>query len=140
MEQQDIFGPVFAMALLTLTVWVYLYARRLPFILSSNFAPEELTSLELQRRSPPVVVNPSDNLKNLFELPVLFYVLCLYLFVTAQVDQVYLVAAWVFVGFRVLHSVMHCTLNVVPIRFLLYVVASFSLWFIAVRGAWQVFA
>jgi hypothetical protein len=39
------------------------------------------------------VSNPSDNLKNLFEIPVLFYALALYLFITNQVDVAYVTAA-----------------------------------------------
>jgi hypothetical protein len=62
---------------------------------------------ELARLSPPSVSNPSDNLKNLFELPVLFYALSLYLFVTRQVDGTYVAAAWVFFVFRVAHSAIH---------------------------------
>ena len=47
-------------------------------------------------------------------------------------------AAWVFVGFRVLHSVMHCTLNIVNVRFALYLVAALALWFMLLRSVWQV--
>ena len=36
--------------------------------------------------------NPSDNLKNLFEMPVLFYALSLYLYATSQVDGLYVAA------------------------------------------------
>jgi hypothetical protein len=44
----------------------------------------------------PQISNPSDNLKNLFELPVVFYALALYLVATKQVDGVYLGATWAF--------------------------------------------
>ena len=50
----------------------------------------------------------------------LFYALTLYLFVTKQVDTLYVDAAWVFVAFRVLHSAVHCTFNLVMLRFYLY--------------------
>jgi hypothetical protein len=60
------------------------------------------------RRSPPGVSNPSDNFKNLFEIPVIFYALALVLFVTGQVDAAYVTAAWVFAAFRALHSAVHC--------------------------------
>ena len=139
MTQDLIFGPLFAMLILTLVVWVYMYIRRLSFIRKGNFNPEQLTPVEFARLSPPEVSNPSDNLKNLFETPVIFYGLALYLFVTAQVDLIYLVAAWVFVVFRVIHSGIHCTINVVILRFLLYLVATVAVWFIALRAAFQYF-
>ena len=106
--------PVF----LTLVVWVYMYIRRISFITSRNLSPQDLTDPgELARLSPPAVSNPSDNLKNLFEMPVIFYTLALYLFVTNQVDALYVGTAWVFVAFRTLHSAVHCTINIVLLRF-----------------------
>ena len=79
--------------------------------------------------------NPSDNLKNLFEIPVLFYALALYLFVTNQVDAAYVSAVWIFVAFRALHSAVHCTFNLVMLRFYLYLFSTLAVWFIAVRAA-----
>ncbi|MDX2244164.1 MAG: MAPEG family protein [Leptolyngbyaceae cyanobacterium bins.302] len=135
MPQSAIFSPFFAMVFLTLLVWVYMYIRRLNFIISSQLKPEDLTPRALAELSPPAVSNPSDNLKNLFEIPVIFYALVLYLFITQQVDAVYVNAAWVFVGFRILHSTVHCTFNNVTLRFGLYVVATIAVWFIAIRAA-----
>ena len=135
MEQTAIFGPFFGMVLLTLAVWVFLFAKRVPFILRTDFGPEGPTPAKFAALSPADVSNPSDNLKNLFELPVLFYALVLYLFATQQVDPTYVGAAWVFFAFRVLHSAMHCTLNIVNVRFALYLVAALALWFMAIRAA-----
>jgi hypothetical protein len=138
-QQQAIFGPFFATIFLTLVVWVYMYVRRIRFIRSNNFSAKELTPTAFAQLSPPEVANPSDNLKNLFEIPVLFYALVLYLFVTNQVDAVYVTAAWVFVGFRVLHSAVHCTFNLIMLRFYLYLVATLAVWFMAIRAAMAYF-
>jgi hypothetical protein len=135
MAQKAIFGPVFAMVLLTFAVWVYLYARRIPFILGSGLTPEQLAAPGvLVQLSPPAVNNPSDNFKNLFEIPVLFYALAGYLFATSQVDAAYVTAGWLFAGFRVLHSAVHCTVNVVTLRFYLYLFSTLAVWFIAARA------
>jgi hypothetical protein len=135
MAQHAIFGPFFATIFLTLLVWVYMYVRRIRFISSNNFSAQELTPLAFAQLSPPEVANPSDNLKNLFEIPVLFYALVLYLFVTQQVDPVYVTAAWVFVVFRALHSAVHCTFNLIMLRFSLYLVATLAVWFMTIRAA-----
>ena len=133
---RSIFGPFLATMLLTLLVWVYMYIRRIRFIKGGDIDPRDLeVPGALAKLSPPAVSNPSDNLKNLFEMPVLFYALALHLFVTDQVDVVYLAAAWVFVGFRALHSVVHCTFNRVMVRFTLYAIASLALWFMLGRAA-----
>lgn len=134
MSQTTIFGPMFAMFVLTLIVWVYMYVRRIAFITSAGLTPNELTPEQLAQRSPPAVSNPSDNLKNLFEIPVLFYALALYLYLAGQVDTTYLMGAWTFVVFRFLHSAVHCTINVVTVRFYLYLVSTLSLWFMTLRA------
>ncbi len=114
MNAAQIFGPFLAMIALTMVVWVYIYPRRLPFIMRSNLTPQQLTPVELSRLFPPSVANPSDSLKNLFELPTIFYVLVVCLYVAGHVDSTCIWTAWPLVGFRVLHSAVHCTLNFVP--------------------------
>lgn len=135
MSQTAIFQPFFATMLLTAAVWAYMYGRRLPFIFSSGLDPKQMTPSELARLSPPQVSNPSDNLKNLFELPTVFYAIVLYLFVTGRVDTVYVGAAWTFFLFRAMHSAVHCTFNFIPLRFVLYVVSAGALWFMVLRAA-----
>jgi len=134
MTQTTIFGPMLMMMVLTLVVWVYMYVRRIRFLNSVDIPPNELTALRLAEISPPEVANPSDNLKNLFEMPVLFYAVAIYLYVVGQVDGINLVAAWVFVVFRVMHSAVHCTVNIVMLRFGIYAVSSLALWFMVVRA------
>lgn len=134
MEKAHIITPVFTMFLLTIAVWSWMYFQRIRFIQSRNLGPEEMTPLEFARISPPHVANPSDNLKNLFEIPVLFYTLCLYLYVSDQVDLVHTAAAWVFVFFRILHSAVHCTINIILLRFWLYLIATVTLWFMSLRA------
>ncbi len=140
MDQTAIFGPFFATIFLTLVVWVYMYVRRIAFIQSRTFTKEEMVPHRFAELSPPAVNNPSDNLKNLFEIPVIFYALTIYLYVGRHVDSTYLIAAWVFVVFRILHSAVHCTFNLIILRFYLYLVATLAVWFIAIRAALAYFA
>jgi hypothetical protein len=140
MQQSAIFAPFLAMILLTIVVWFYMYARRIPFLQRGKIDLNRLTAAELARISPPAVANPSDNLKNLFEVPILFYALALYLYVSNRVDATYVTAAWIFVVFRALHSAVHCTINIVILRFWLYCVSTLALWFIALRAAYRVLA
>ena len=141
MAQTAIFGPFFATMVLTLLVWVYMYIRRIRFITKNNINPKDLAVPgALAQLSPAAVSNPSDNLKNLFEIPVLFYALALYLLVTSQVDATYVSAAWIFVAFRVLHSAVHCISDLVMLRFYLYLIASVAIWCMVVRAALAHFA
>ena len=138
MSPQAIFAPVLAMMELTFVVWAYMYIRRIPFIIRSRMSPAQLaTPGHLASVSPAQVSNPSDNFRNLFELPVLFYALSLWLAFANRVDGTYLAAAWVFVAFRALHSAVHCTVNIVLLRFWLYAISAVALWVMVVRAAWR---
>ena len=140
MNNDVIFQPMLAMMLLTGLVWVFLYARRIPAMRAARRPVQTYTTPEKAIELLPEAVNyPAYNLKNLFELPVLFYALCLLLYMTGNVDSVYLAAAWGFVAFRALHSLIHCTVNRVMPRFYCYLIASLLLWFMLVRAAIQIF-
>ncbi|MDY6980043.1 MAG: MAPEG family protein [Pseudomonadota bacterium] len=129
MNQAAIFIPFSGMLLLTMVVWFYMYYLRLSYLARAGVDPQQAsTSQQLLAILPPRINLPSENLTNLFELPVLFYVVCLYLYVTGQVDPTYLVLGYGFFVFRLLHSVIHCTYNRVLHRFYTYSIASLALW------------
>jgi len=138
MNPQAIFGPMLALMLLTFIVWVYMYVRRIPFIRQARLRPEQMTPLGFAQLSPPAVANPSDNLKNLFELPTLFFALCLMLYAVGRVDPTGLFMAWWFVAFRYAHSLVHCTFNHIRLRFTLYALSSAALWFMVLRAVYWV--
>ena len=80
---------------------------------------------------PGEVRIPNRNLMNLLEMPVLFYVACLTLYVTAKVDAWSVGLAWAFVALRIAHSLVHLTYNDVIHRLRVYavsVVALLALW------------
>ena len=127
MDQTAIFQPFIATMILTLAVWVYMYARRLTFIFSSGLAPKQMTPSELARLSPPQVSTPSDNLKNLFELPTIFYAIALTLALMEFGGGINYWLAWGYVGIRIVHSLVQGTINIVPVRLTLFVLSSLCL-------------
>ena len=62
-------------------------------------------------RVPDDVRIPNRNYMNLLELPVLFYVACLTLYVVGKVDAWGVGLAWAFVALRIAHSIVHLTYN-----------------------------
>lgn len=68
---------------------------------------------------------------NQFEVPVLFYVGVVLVYITLQVSPVTLAFAWAFVGFRYIHSFIHLTDNNVSRRFF-----AFGLSLISLLGLW----
>lgn len=131
----EILMPMLGMMVLTACVWFVLYARRIPAMRKAGRPTQTYTTPDKGTALLPEEVSyPSNNFKNLFELPVLFYGLCLYLYVTGSAGYADVIAAWTFFGFRVLHSAIHCTVNIVMARFLAYAAAALALWFMLARA------
>jgi hypothetical protein len=140
-DQSSILVPFLGVMLLTIVVWLYMYIRRLRFLIGHRINPQDVSTPEKAARViPENINNASNNLKNLFELPVLFYAVSLYVYIRTQVDIWYLVCAWGFFLFRAIHSVIQCTINLVLPRFIAYALASLALWIMVIRSVWQLFA
>lgn len=121
-------GPLLAMAALTAVVWAAMYVQRLGYMARHRIDPDRLgTRAEVLARLAPISAR-ADNLANLCELPVLFYAAMLLAMITGQDGPGMTMAAWAFVAFRALHSLIHCTYNRVRHRFLAHMAASLVLW------------
>jgi hypothetical protein len=140
MPLHNIAQPAVAMMLLTALVWVYMFIRRNSYILSNRVKLQNIRSPELINAVIPEEVNrPSNNLKNLFELPVIFYALCALLAAIQNADANFVTLAWAYVGLRAAHSIIHCTFNLVLVRFIPYLLSSIILGVMIVKLAIVVF-
>lgn len=112
--------PLLALVFLTFAVWFYMYVTRLKEIKSKSIEPQ---SLDTRAHSQALLINSAaqaDNLKNLLELPVLFYVAILLTLVLMNQDPFMVHLAWGYVALRYVHSLVHCTYNRVLHRFVAY--------------------
>ena len=135
MNSTAIFLPMLATMTLTAVVWFYMYARRIPAMYRAGRHVQTYATPDKTVEILPDEVNYSaNNFKNLCELPILFYGLCFYVFVSGNSDMAYVAAAWVFFAFRTLHSINHCTRNRVMLRFYTYAIAAMALWFMLGRA------
>jgi hypothetical protein len=65
---------------------------------------------------PHHVARIAYNLANQFELPVIFYAVVVLLIARNNVTAVDTIAAWIFVAGRVIHSLVQCLSDNVPLR------------------------
>jgi hypothetical protein len=121
--------------LLTFSVWVYLFAWRIPEIKRKGIDPQRLSDRAAAHELLPDSAAPSNNLKNLFELPVLFYVAVLLSLVLMIQDTLLVQLAWGFVVLRIIHSLIHCSYNNVNHRFAAYALSCLFLLFLWIRLA-----
>jgi hypothetical protein len=68
-----------------------------------------------------------NNVSNLFEMPVLFYVAAAFLFASDTVDFLYLTMAWFYVLLRYIHSYIHTTYNFIPHRLMAFLASNIIL-------------
>ena len=69
----------------------------------------------------------SHNYNHLMEQPTIFYAMALSLALMGIGTGINYWLAWGYVGFRIVHSLVQCTINVVAIRFPLFLLASLCL-------------
>lgn len=123
MSQALIFYPVAALAALTFAVLLMMPYRRAMAIRQKAVVVEDF-KLGESDNVPDEVCLPNRNYMNLLELPVLFYVVCLSLFITQGVSDVAVFCAWGFVAARTVHSAIHLSYNHVWHRMSAFVVSN----------------
>ena len=109
MNRDLIFVPVLIQVLLTLGVYLAL--------LKAKLAAKAAGAVDLKRSAlnedawPDSVRQINNNIRNQFEVPVLFYVLCVAIAANGGSTPGLVTAAWAYVGLRALHSLIHVTYN-----------------------------
>jgi hypothetical protein len=85
---------------------------------------------------PGGVANVANNYNHLMEQPTLFYAICFSLQFLGQGDHAINIGlAWLYVALRVVHSLVQSLGNFIPLRFLIFVVASVVLVMLTVHAA-----
>jgi len=114
MNEKMIFLPVLIHILLTLSVFIALASAKKK-ALQEGGVNEDRRGL-FDDAWPNKVIQINNNIRNQFELPILFYILVMMLWQLGGVNSVAIVLAWLFVGSRVLHAYIHTGTNYVPLR------------------------
>ncbi|MGA9854091.1 MAG: MAPEG family protein [Gammaproteobacteria bacterium] len=134
MRSESIFIPMMALVAWTFIIMLYMAYKRW----SAGFAGRLKRGEFKVGESTDVPVDvrlAGRNFTNLFEMPLLLYVLSLALYVTHNVTQAILVLVWIFVALRVVHSLIHVTYNKIMHRFPIYAASS-----IVLLAMWVMFA
>jgi hypothetical protein len=108
------------MALLTFAVTLRMFRVRIAQIKREHIRLQSIAT-SAQAAGKLTDSAPADNFRNLFELPVLFYLALVVCAQTGFVNALTLGLAWAFVALRIVHSAIHCSYNRVIHRFYAYV-------------------
>ncbi len=129
MDKTQILYPMFGMVLLTILVAIRMYLHRIGFMKTHRIHPQKVQT-RTQSLEQLTDTRASDNYLNLFEMPVLFYLACITIYITNCNSRLLVALAWAYVIFRATHSIIHCSYNKVMHRFVAFVLSAIVLLFI----------
>jgi hypothetical protein len=136
MSHSPILAPVIALVLWSIVMGGWLYATRIPAITERKIVYDpQRPAEEFHAQLPAQVRWKADNYNNLMEQPTLFYAVALTLAVLGAGAGLNAALAWLYVGLRIAHSLVQATVNVVMIRFAIFVAASLVLLVMSIRAA-----
>lgn len=135
-----ILAPLITLILWTFVMWAWMYATRIPAIRRKKIVLDPQQSKgEFNAQIPAEVRWKADNYNHLLEQPTLFYAVVLTLALVDASSSLNTGLAWAYVGLRIVHSLVQAIVNIIVLRFTLFVAASAILFVLAVRAALIVF-
>jgi hypothetical protein len=117
--------PLFVEVALTFGLLIWMGPLRRNDLASGTVKPKDIAL-----RQPNWSIHTAqvaNSFSNQFELPVLFYVLTILEWVTRHAGVLFVVLAWIFVIFRLMHAYVHVTSNVVRLRGAMFGIAALVL-------------
>jgi hypothetical protein len=131
MYDHGMISPVVALAAWSMVMLIWLYATRIPAMSKAKIKPGEATKAQME--SLPSA-NPANNYNHLMEQPTVFYAICFALQLLDQANDINIGLAWLYVVIRVVHSLVQATVNVIVVRFLIFMLGSIVLLMLVVHA------
>ncbi|GAB2897839.1 MAPEG family protein [Microbulbifer echini] len=136
----ELIRPVVALVIWSLLMWLWMYATRLPAIAAMKLELDpEAPAGTLMSKLPPSVRWKADNYNHLMEQPTIFYAIVLSLVFLDASTEVNVIASWVYVGLRLVHSLFQSLVNKIEVRFAIFFLSNIPLFILAFDAANRVF-
>ena len=132
MNQHALLAPIVALVLWTLVIWLWMYATRIPAMQRAKIDPQAAARTRTLSLAPEIMW-VSDNYNHLMEQPTIFYATVFAAQIAGQADALNIGLAWTYVGLRVVHSIIQCTVNNVMMRFSVFTLSTIVLAALALR-------
>jgi hypothetical protein len=135
MTRDWIFVPVIVQVLMTLLIYVRLIKVKIREVRAGRV--DKTRSALHEEAWGDAVLQINNNIRNQFELPVLFYVMAAVLWAMDSVNGIAIAAAFLFVLSRIAHALIHLGSNYVPNRRRTFTVGWWVLMFMALLVLWE---
>lgn len=124
----DILQPAVALMVWTMIIWAWMYVTRIPAMQQAHIQPDDAQVPGiLDAKLPQKVQSKAHNYNHLHEQPTVFYAVAIVLAILGQGDGMNAFLGWIYVGLRVVHSLVQVTANKVMVRFVLFLISSLVL-------------
>ena len=131
MSYSPLLAPVVVLVAWTLIIMLWMAVSRFAAFkqmgINLGNIPPGSRGANLDGKAPDWAQWKSHNYMHLMEQPTIFYAIVIVLALMGMDQPINQYLAWGYVGFRVLHSLVQCTSNIVKIRFPLFLLASLCL-------------
>ena len=129
MDTTGFLTPVIALIVWTLMVWIIMYARRIPALQAAKIDPDTAKSPDGEWKSqlPLNVQAAAHNYNHLMEQPTIFYAFMFWALLSGVGTSLIGLLAWIYVGLRVVHSVIQISAGPVVVRFGIFALSTLCL-------------
>lgn len=134
--ENPILAPAAVLVLWSLIMLFWMAFTRLPA--ASKLAPKGaptpagIRGQDIDPQLPPSVAWKSHNYTHLMEQPTIFYAAVLILAVAGAATPMLVKFAWAYTILRIVHSIWQATVNIVMVRFALFLTSTLCLMVLAV--------
>lgn len=135
MSNEQFLTPVLALITWTAVMWFWVYLTRIPAMKAAKVHPDQARhpGAGWKTKLPPRVQSVADNYNHLHEQPTIFYALMFLIALSSGGDGLSLALGWVYVGLRVIHSLVQVLASHVVPRFLVFSASSLVLFVLLAR-------
>ncbi|MCA0356394.1 MAG: MAPEG family protein [Proteobacteria bacterium] len=137
--QTSMVAPVMALVAWSLVIWLWMYVQRIPAMQKAGIKPQDARFPGSLDKLPDGARQAADNYNHLMEQPTIFYAAALAIQAAGHADGMAVHFAWVYVGLRVVHSLVQTTVNLVALRFLVFVLSTGVLAAMVIRELMKLF-
>jgi hypothetical protein len=142
----EILKPVIALAAWSMVMWLWLYATRLPAMSRAKLLDSKMVGTtgrslrdQMVERGEERASWVADNYNHLMEQPTVFYAVAIALALMGSGNGINATIAWVYVGLRVVHSLVQVTTNRVFVRFVVFMLSTLALVSLVLHAAMVAF-
>ena len=135
--QAQMLAPAAVLVAWSIIMLIWMATTRLPALSKASGGLKDAKpggrGQDLEGVLPDRINWKSHNYAHLMEQPTLFYATVVILALLAP-SPLAILLAWIYVGLRIIHSIWQATVNIVQVRFLLFLASTFALAALAVMA------